>query len=138
MNSKLPKLQIIFNKKSPVQDFIRMTLLKGVTLILSALYQHTPLFPIVLYNGLYWKMTWCSAAESLVETVQDFLCKLGMKPRMCLLDISFFSLNNVIVRLTKIMNNIGKKLKNLISKVIFQHQNLVKSFQKKILWRIFY
>ena len=45
------------------------------------------------------------------------------------IEISMFSLNNVIVRLTKIMNKLGKDLKILIFKVIFQHQKLVKSFQ---------
>ena len=39
-----------------------------------------------------------------IETLQDFLIKLGIKPLMHLLEISIFSLNNVIVRLTKIMN----------------------------------
>ena len=43
-----------------------------------------------------------------VETVQDFLIKLGIKPLMHLLEISTFSLNNVIVRLTKIMNRADK------------------------------
>ena len=62
----------------------------------------------------------------------DFLCKLGIKPHMGLLEISTFSQNNVIVRLTKIMNHLGKDLKILIFKVIFQHQKLVDSFQKKI------
>ena len=43
-----------------------------------------------------------------VETVQDFLIKLGIKPLMHLLEISIFSLNNDIVRLTKIMNRADK------------------------------
>ena len=42
------------------------------------------------------------------------------------------SLNNDIVRLTKIMNNFVKGLKILIFKVIFQCLKLVASFQKKI------
>ena len=33
----------------------------------------------------------------LLETVQDFLCKFGMKPQMLVLERSIFSLNNVIV-----------------------------------------
>ena len=40
--------------------------------------------------------------------VQDFLIKLGIKPLMHLFEISTFSLNNVIVRLTKIMNRADK------------------------------
>ena len=55
-----------------------------------------------------------------VDTVQDFLIKLDMKPCMHLVEISIFSLNNVTVRLTKIMNNLLKHLKILIFKVIFQ------------------
>ena len=43
-----------------------------------------------------------------LETVQDFLIKLDIKPLMHLLEISTFSLNNVIVRLTKIMNRADK------------------------------
>ena len=43
-----------------------------------------------------------------LESVQDFLIKLGIKPLMHLLEISTFSLNNVIVRLTKIMNRANK------------------------------
>ena len=48
-----------------------------------------------------------------LESVQDFLIKLDIKPLMHLLEISTFSLNNVIVRLTKIINNLGKDLKFL-------------------------
>ena len=39
---------------------------------------------------------------SRLETVQDFLIKLGIKPLMHLLEISIFSLDNNIVRLTKL------------------------------------
>ena len=67
-----------------------------------------------------------------VETVQDFLIKLGIKALMHLLELSIFSLNNDIVRLTKIMNNLVKDLKILSFKVIFQCLKLVESFQKKI------
>ena len=41
-------------------------------------------------------------------SVQDFLIKLDIKPLMHLLEMSTFSLNNVIVRLTKIMNRADK------------------------------
>ena len=67
-----------------------------------------------------------------VDTVQDFLIKLGIKPRMHLLEISIFSLNNDIVTLTKIMNNLVKGLKILSFKVIFQCLKLVESFPQKI------
>ena len=39
-----------------------------------------------------------------VETIQDFLIKLDIKPLMHLLEVSIFSLNDDILRLTKIMN----------------------------------
>ena len=45
---------------------------------------------------------------SSLETLQYFLIMLGIKPLMYLLEISIFSLNNVIVRLTKIMNRSDK------------------------------
>ena len=45
-----------------------------------------------------------SQSACALETVQDFLIKLGIKPLMHLLEINIFSLNYVIVRLTKIMN----------------------------------
>ena len=43
-----------------------------------------------------------------LESVQDFLIKLDMKPCMHLVGISIFALNLVIVRLTKIMNRADK------------------------------
>ena len=54
-----------------------------------------------------------------LESFQDFLIELDMKPRMHLVEINIFSLNNVTVRLTKIMNNLIEHLKILIFKVIF-------------------
>ena len=69
--------------------------------------------------------------SSRLETIQDFLIKLGIKPLMHLLKISIFSLNNDIVRLTKIMNKLVKDCKIRTFKVIFQCLKSVKSFQKK-------
>ena len=43
-----------------------------------------------------------------LDTVQDFLIMLGIKPCMHLWEISIFSLNNVIVRPIKIMNRADK------------------------------
>ena len=64
-----------------------------------------------------------------IETVQDFLIKLDIKPLMhvYLLEITKYDL----VRLTKIMNNLVKDLKILSFKVIFYYLKLVESFQKK-------
>ena len=53
-----------------------------------------------------------------LESVQDFLIKLDLKPFMHLVEISIFSLNHVIVRLTKIMNNFLEHLKILTFKDI--------------------
>ena len=50
-----------------------------------------------------------------LESVQDFLIKLGIKPLMHLVEISTFSLNNVILRLTKIMNR-ADKIGDILSK----------------------
>ena len=46
--------------------------------------------------------------KSELDTFQDFLIKLDIKPLIHLLEISIFSLNNVILRLTKIMNRADK------------------------------
>ena len=43
-----------------------------------------------------------------IESVQDSLIKLDIKPLIYLLEISTFSLINVIVSLTKIMNRGNK------------------------------
>ena len=43
-----------------------------------------------------------------LETFQDFLIKKDIKPLIHLMEISIFSLNNVILRLTKIMNRADK------------------------------
>ena len=41
-----------------------------------------------------------------LDTIQDFLCDLGMKPCMHQVDISIFSINHVIVRPTKIIKDL--------------------------------
>ena len=58
--------------------------------------------------------------NSKIETVQDFLIKLGIKPLMHLLEVS--------ITLTKIMNNLVKDLKIPSFRVIFQCLKLVESF----------
>ena len=74
----------------------------------------------------------CVSSRAWLETIQDFLINLGIKPLMHLLEISIFSLNNDPVRLTRIMNNLVKDLKILSFKVIFKRLKLVKYFQKII------
>ena len=56
---------------------------------------------------------------TLVDTVQDFLIMLGIKPRLRIFTISIFSLNHVIIRPTKIMNNLLKVCKFVLSKSFF-------------------
>ena len=70
-------------------------------------------------------VTFFCLSTSTLESVQYFLIKLGIKPLIHLLEISIFSLNDDIVRLTKIMNNLVKDLKILSFKVIFQCLKLV-------------
>ena len=48
-----------------------------------------------------------------LDTVQDFLIKLGIKPCLHILKISIFSLNHVIVRPTKIIKQPLQSLQNL-------------------------
>ena len=68
-----------------------------------------------------------------IDNFQDFWINLGIKPSTHLLEISIFSLNDDLVRLTKITNNVVKDLKILSFKVIFQCVKLVESYQKKFL-----
>ena len=50
----------------------------------------------------------CLVVHITVRVRSKFLIKLDIKPPIHLLEISTFSLNNVIVRLTKIMNRADK------------------------------
>ena len=43
-----------------------------------------------------------------LDTIQDFLCELGMKPRMQLWEIIIFSIYYIIVRPTKIIKDLCK------------------------------
>ena len=72
----------------------------------------------------------------ILETVQDFLIKLDIKPLMHLLEINIFSLNKDLLRLTEIMNILVKDLKILSFRGIFHCQKLVESFLYFILWRM--
>ena len=54
-------------------------------------------------RSIYW--------DFRLESVQDFLIKLDMKPGMQWKYVRIFSLNHVIVRLTKIVNNLLENLK---------------------------
>ena len=66
-----------------------------------------------------------------LESVQDFLIKLGIKPLMHLVEISTFSLNNVILRLTKIMKRADKnwgQLKKISSIFVGVQSNILHRF----------
>ena len=67
-----------------------------------------------------------------VESVEDFLIKLDMKPCMHIVETSIFSLKHVIVRLTKIMNNLLEHFRFCTFKIIFLCSKLDESFSKKI------
>ena len=71
-----------------------------------------------------------------LETVQDCLIKLGIKPRLHILEICIFSLNHVIIRPTKIMKNLLKLCKLCTFKVIFWHQKPTKSFWFFFRWEL--
>jgi hypothetical protein len=58
----------------------------------------------------------------------DFSIKLCIRPHKHLLEINIFSLNDVIIRPTKIMKNLLKDCKILTFIVLFQHQRLTESF----------
>jgi hypothetical protein len=57
-------------------------------------------------------MTFC------LESFQDFWIKLAIKPRMHLLEIGIFSLNNVIIRPTKIMNRADKNWAHFFKSIL--------------------
>ena len=64
----------------------------------------------LIWHILKWELLLCTWAicNWALESVQDFLIKLDIKPLMHLLELSTFLLNNVIVRLTKILNRADK------------------------------
>ena len=64
---------------------------------------HAPVTQRTLWTPIFSKIA--QAGVPWLDTVQDFLIKLDIKRLMRLV---FFSLKNVIVRLTKIMNRANK------------------------------
>ena len=106
--------------------FIKKMWIKKVAWVLNPKFRFTERYRLHQIKSIS-----CHLGGYLLETVQDFLIKLDIKPLMHLLEISIFSLNNDLARLTKIMNNLVKDLKILSFKVIFLCLKLVESFQKK-------
>ena len=67
----------------------------------------------VLTDGDYrrsYRKTTAQLNDFRLDTVQDYSMKLGIKPCVHLWEISIFSLNHVILRLTKIVTKAGKKI----------------------------
>ena len=58
-----------------------------------------------------------------LDTVQDFLIKFGIKPRMHLWEISIFSLNNAIVRPIKNFNGADKNCAHFQKAKYFKNEN---------------
>ena len=67
-----------------------------------------------------------------LESIQDFLIKLDMNPCMHLVEIRIFSLNLVIVRLTKIVNRADKNWTQFQEIKYLQNQNFQKHFSIKL------
>ena len=63
-----------------------------------------------------------------LDNLQFFLLELDMKPHMHLVEIRICSPNQVIVRPTKIINNVLNHCKILIFKVIIRHWKSVQYF----------
>ena len=87
-----------------------------MALVCTAVQTKNEAAPTTTYrqDGSFEQLTW------QVDTVQDFLIKLDMKPCINLVEISILSLNNFTVRLTKIMKNLLKIIRILIFKFISQ------------------
>ena len=101
------------------ENYIRFPVVHENSLVLKFEYTLWSVYKIFLCSEYAISKQSCQ-----IETVQDFLIKLGVKPLMHLLEISIFSLNIDLGRLTKIMNNVVKDLKILSFKVIFQYLKL--------------
>ena len=97
-------LQNYSNSLSPKHKFFQMSIIKKrVEVGWFVFCEKLLIWDIYFYNlPPFSGQTWW------LETVQDFLIKLGIKPRMHLWEISILSLNSVIVGPTKIMNRTDK------------------------------
>ena len=73
--------------------------------------------PLSTLHCSVWCWFWLEVSP--LECVQDFLIKLDMKPCIHLVEISIFSPNHFIIRLTKIMNHLLELLQISTFKVIF-------------------
>ena len=67
-----------------------------------------------------------------LESFQDFLIEFDMKAHMHLVKITIFSLNNITVRPTKIMNRADKNEAHFQKIKYFKNQNFQKYFLLKL------
>ena len=65
-----------------------------------------------------------------IDTVQNYLIRLGIKPSMHLWEISIFPQNNVTIRKLKIINILLEDHKILIFKVIYVKSSFTIPTQK--------
>ena len=97
-----------------------------------------------LHTSKLWLDEWiglCVMAHTIASYIehiryrQKIFVRVGHETTYASSETKHFFITNVTVRFTKIMSNLLKHLKILIFKVIFHCWKLVKSFQKKILWK---
>ena len=84
-------------------------------------------FKVNAYIHLLLHCSTMNARTYSLDTVQDFLSKLGINPPMHLLEIGIFSLNHVIVRPTKIMNRFDKNWAQYLENKVFQKSKFSKN-----------
>ena len=63
---------------------------------------------LIIENIYNIRSFWNYLSTYILDTIQDFLCKLGMNPHMHLVEISIFSLYHVIARPTKVIKDLRK------------------------------
>ena len=80
-----------------------------------------PLFPYIFFLNY----------DVCIRDRPRFFDQIGHQTTNASIENKHFSLNNDIVRLTKIMDNLVKDLNILTFKVIFKCKILVESYQKK-------
>ena len=88
-------------------------------------------------SGVVENINFCSVAATAclpccLETVQDFLIQLDIKPPMHILEISIFSLNHVIVRLIKIIKQPPGTSQNSYFQSHFSVSKIDRIFLKKL------
>ena len=100
--------------------YFRLNVTKTIAFLKKSAISRSSLVILFLVGSICTSLTnLVKAKNSTIESVLDFLIKLEMKPYLHLVEISIFSLNHFIVRVTKVMNNLLDYIKNCTFKVIF-------------------